>query len=120
LAGAGECAATLNAELPKLNVSRVLRDALLARLACRHEGALTCAGCGVSVEPAVLRLETRRSLYDEIYRRLAELVPHGGSVQGAARVVNNVAERFGVPIWPEIRTTRAERESLRDAERAAG
>jgi hypothetical protein len=114
-----ELAATLRAELPKLNVSRVLRGALEGLLVCRHDGPLACSACAASIEPGALRLEARRSMYEDIYQRLVDLIPGGGSAEGAARVVNGVAARYGVDVWPEPRRTRAEHRQDADR-RAAG
>lgn len=119
-----ELLATVRGELPTLNVSRVLRGALEGLLECRHDGLLACSACAATIEPGALRLEARRQMYEDIYRRLSDLIPHGGSMEGAARVVNGVAARYGVETWPEVRRTRAERRAdahpSADAKRDAG
>ncbi|HLY82058.1 MAG TPA: hypothetical protein VKQ71_03685 [Acidimicrobiales bacterium] len=102
-------------ELPGLNVSALLQEALRARLKCSHDG-LECRGCGARFGSTELVVGGMQRFYGEALNALDDLVyGAGGTAEGAARVLRRVAERFGLEVSrPLPRPTRAQRGTGRD------
>lgn len=87
----------LKAELPDVNVSAVLQDAIRGLLDCDHE-RLACADCGEPVDGSVVDAgEALAAFWAELLHEWGPLVDKGGTAEGAARVGKAVAMRFGVP-----------------------
>lgn len=106
----------LRAAHPALNVSQVLQDALRALAACPHE-QLVCEACQAVVDRRSVGARLLDALYVDLIDALEHLLFSGGTVEGAARVTKNVAERHQVAAAfrrPLPRFTRAEREAAKD------
>lgn len=88
--------ARVKEQLPDLNVSAVLQDALRGILDCGHEH-LTCADCGEPVDGSVATGEELAAFWGELLWAWQPLVDRGGTAEGAARVGKEVAVRMGVP-----------------------
>jgi post-segregation antitoxin (ccd killing protein) len=105
--------------LPHLNISGALQEALRGRLSCSHK-RLACAECAAPLEARELVDEALSRFYGDALWNLDELVRTGGTAEGSARVLKNVAERHGVTRainTPLPRATRANREAWIKAER---
>lgn len=83
-------------QLPDLNVSGVLQDALRRLLECEHERAV-CADCGEPVELTAAAGEALEMFWRELLYAWGPLVDRGGTAEGAARVAKVVAVELGVP-----------------------
>lgn len=106
-----ELAGSVRARLPDLNVSAVLQDALRERLGCHHDRAV-CAACALPVDVHAAGTVRLERFYCDVLDALVDLVAHGGTAEGAARVVKDVATRHQLPVAakrPLPRPTRAER-----------
>ena len=100
-------------ELPDLNLSGLLQQALEAALDCDHD-RWVCADCGEDVDTTEVCRGAWAELYDELWWSLESLVDRRGTAEGAAKVLRDVAERMGVPgagRRPLLRPNRAMRES---------
>lgn len=100
-------------ELPDLNVSGVLQDALRALLDCDHRH-LTCADCGGAVDPTTVAGTAMHELWRELLWAWEPLVDRHGTAVGAATVGKDVAVRLGVPgadMMPLPRPSRSMREA---------
>lgn len=87
----------LREELPDVNVSAVLQQALRGLLDCEHE-RLACADCGEPVDGSAADVgEALAAFWGELLHEWQALVDKGGTAEGAARVGKAVAMRFGVP-----------------------
>lgn len=89
-----ELAKRVKEELPDLNVSAVLQQALRERLACEHE-RYVCADCGEDVDAEDVAREAMGLLWAELLWAWQPLVDRGGTAEGAARVGKEVAVRMG-------------------------
>lgn len=110
-----ELNATIKQELPDVNVSAVLQDALRALLGCRHD-RVSCAACAKPVDLRSLIDEALCSLYLDLHWKFVELIDRGGTVEGAARVAKEIATRHRVSCAPNIalaRPSRAQRQRQR-------
>ena len=111
-------------EMPGLNVSGVLRDALSSLVECPHDG-LVCACCGATSERRALADVALSQFYREVMWQLRDPVGRCATAEGAARVVQQVARSWEVPEvdrTPLPRPTKSQRarahmEILREAER---
>jgi hypothetical protein len=111
-----ELFAAIREHLPGLNVSRTLQDALAALLGCEH-GCLACAACGTTIDRADVVAQELDAFYGDVLNRLEPLVWKVGTAEGAARILRDVALRYGVTAagWrPLPRPTRAERQLALD------
>ncbi|MFL6144524.1 MAG: hypothetical protein ACJ72N_22010 [Labedaea sp.] len=92
-----ELEALVRDQLPGLNVSALLQDALRARLACRHD-ELECARCGHRLDHAGLVDQAVGRFYADVVWEVGELVRRsaGATAEGAARVIKRVAADKGV------------------------
>lgn len=85
------------ADLPELNVSAVLQQALRGLLDCQHE-RLACADCGEPVDGSAADTgEALAAFWSDLLHEWGPLVDRGGTAEGAARVGKAVAVRMGVP-----------------------
>lgn len=106
-----ELAARVRAEMPGLNVSGVLQEALRDRIVCDHR-ELTCTCCGARVLRAELELTVLGAFYAEALWRLREPVARCATAEGAARVLADLARSWEVPEvdrTPLPRPTRSQR-----------
>ena len=83
-------------QLPDLNVSGLLQDALRGMLECGHE-LLRCDCCGEQVDPDAVAGAALEALYAELLWEWQALVDNRGTAVGAAQVAKRVAVRMGVP-----------------------
>ena len=100
----------IKADLPDVNVSAVVQDALRSLLECDHD-RVACADCGEQVDVVG---EGLTRFWGELLWSWEPLVDRGGTAEGAARVAKSVAVRMGVPgadRMPLPRPTRAMREA---------
>lgn len=105
--------AQVRAHLPGLNVSRVLRDALVERLECHHE-RLECQRCAAVVSPLEAADELLGRFYGDVWERVGELARRAGTAEGAVKALREVGEAYGVSAvarYPLVRSTRATREA---------
>jgi hypothetical protein len=108
----------LRAELPDLNVSRALQEALRSLLTCAH-GDLCCQRCSKPLYRQDVAEEALSAFYVDVWDRLDLLVRKVGTAEGAARILRDVAVRHGVATagWrPLPRPTRGERQLALDLE----
>lgn len=106
-----ELHATIKRELPGMNVSAVVQGALAAKLDCRHD-ELVCAGCATPVDHRALADDAMGQLYADALGDLDPLMRRGGTVEGAIRVLRDVALRHRVTRARQMtlpRPTRANR-----------
>jgi hypothetical protein len=111
-----ELAARVRAELPGVNVSGVLQEALQARLGCRHGDVLLCASCRASMTATEITRAALDAFYLDAAEGLEELLWAGGTVEGCARVLKHIGTRHQIPVAahrPLPRLTRAARASAR-------
>lgn len=81
--------------IPNLNVSRLAQDSLRGLMSCDHK-EVACARCAVPMELEDLVDGPLSRFYADALWALGELVHAGGTAEGAARVLKDVAERHGV------------------------
>lgn len=86
----------VRAELPELNISNVLQEALRDRLGCRHDRAV-CARCSAPLDPWSMANERLDRFYLDLIDALAELMLRPGTVEGACRVAKEIGERAQIP-----------------------
>lgn len=111
-------------EMPGLNVSGVLQDALSKLVDCDH-AELGCTCCGAKVQRQALADVALSRFYQEIMWQLREPVSRCATAEGAARVVQTIARSWEVPAvdhTPVPRPTKSQRarahmELMREAER---
>jgi len=119
-----ELAALVRDEMPGLNVSGVLQEALRARVSCDHR-ALGCACCGANVARTDVEHAILAGFFREAMWRLQDPVSKCATAEGAARVLVDLARAWEVPDWERVplpRPTRAQRarahaELVREVER---
>lgn len=103
--------ATFKKRFPRVNVSAICQAALAALLECRHD-QLACAACATSIDRHELADRALSSFYSDVLDRLHPLVTRGGTAEGAARVLRDVAGRHAITAALRIplpRPTRGER-----------
>lgn len=87
----------VKAELPEVNVSAVLQEALRSLLDCDHD-RLACADCGEPVDGSVVDAEEAlAAFWSDLLHEWGPLVDRGGTAEGAARVGKAVAIAHGIP-----------------------
>lgn len=89
-------AADVKEQLPDLNVSGLLQEALRSLLDCDHD-SVVCADCGEPVDAVAVAGEAMGEFYAALLWAWEDLVDRGGTAEGAARVAKDVAVRMGVP-----------------------
>ena len=112
----GELDAQVRENLPGVNISAVLQEALRQMLDCEHEH-LRCADCGEAVDSSAAVGNALSKFWGELLWTWQPLVDRGGTAEGAARVGKEVAVRLGVPraeTQPLPRPTRRAREASTD------
>jgi hypothetical protein len=103
----------VRSEMPDLNLSGLLQQALRQALDCAHE-RWVCADCGEDVDTDEVCRGAMKELWDELWWSWEPLVDRRGTAEGAAKVGRDVAVRMGVPgaaMRPLLRPTRAMREA---------
>lgn len=108
-------AETLRTQLPHVNVSQLLQGAIRSVLGCHHE-RLACASCSAPVDKWALVDERMDGFYGDVLFALHPVVTRGGTAEGAARVLKEVALRWQIPgakRTPLPRANRAERDAVR-------
>ena len=108
----------LRAQLPGLNVSRAMQEAMRSLLTCEH-GDLSCRRCSMPMDRQEVTEEALSAFYVDVWDRLDVLVRRVGTAEGAARILRDVAIRHGISTagWrPLPRPTRGERQLALDLE----
>jgi hypothetical protein len=101
--------------IPDLNLSGVLQDALRELLGCEHE-QLACRDCAAPLHRAAIVELTLTRFYGDMMEALGPLIRRGGTAQGAAAKVREVATEWRVRLAidaPAPRPTRAERSATK-------
>ena len=83
-------------QLPDVNVSALLQDALRGLLECGHE-RLRCDCCGEMVDPEAVAGAALDAFYAELLWEWQALVDNRGTAVGAAQVAKRVAVEMNVP-----------------------
>lgn len=91
-----ELRAMVKEQLPDLNVSALLQDALRGLLDCGHE-RFCCAACGEGVDASVVAGDALAGFWSELVWAWEPLVDKHGTAVGAAQVAKGVAVAMGVP-----------------------
>jgi post-segregation antitoxin (ccd killing protein) len=102
--------------LPDLNFSEVLRRGLAAALACDH-AELACSCCLAPVARRAIVDDALGLFYGDALDAIDRLVQTGGTCEGAARVLKDVAGRHQVAkaeLLPLPRLSRGQRRHLED------
>lgn len=86
---------TVRTDLEGVNLSAVLQDGLRALLDCRHERAV-CASCAAPVDIDAARADAVHAMTLDVVDRLRPLLAQG-TVEGAGRIVVDVAAAHGAP-----------------------
>ena len=89
-------AARVKDELPDLNVSAVLQQALSGLMECDH-ARVACSDCGAEVDGGAEAMEALDRFWRELLHAWGPLVDRGGTAEGAARVGKAVAVELGIP-----------------------
>jgi post-segregation antitoxin (ccd killing protein) len=113
-----ELDAALRAQLPGINVSKLLQEAIRGVLGCRHE-QLACRRCALPIDRHALLDERLGEFYRDLLWSLEPLVNRIGTAEGAARIAKDVALRFQVPGAEDLplpRPSKANRERAKDLE----
>jgi hypothetical protein len=95
-----------------LNYSGAFQEALIALLGCHHDEVI-CKTCTAHVDVHRLVDEALSRFYGDLVDDLGELVARGGTAEGAARIIKEVAGRHRINVnhRPLPRPTRAERQA---------
>lgn len=110
-----ELVAQLKTDRPSLNLSRFLRDALAELATCRHDAAV-CGHCAAPIDVRALVDVAKERLYLDTLGELGHLVRSGGGTpEGAARIVKEVAQRHQVRAADRQPLPRPTREARRRA-----
>jgi hypothetical protein len=109
-----ELAERVRAELPDLNLSKLVQSALSSARGCIHE-RVTCELCGALIGKAELSAQILEDFYREAMNRLEDLVRKCGTAEGAARILRDVALGHDVGRFrPLPRPTREQRQMALD------
>ena len=103
----------VRSEMPDLNLSGLLQQALRQALDCEHE-RWVCADCGEDVDTDEVCRGAMKEFLDAAWWQLEGLVDRRGTAEGAAKVLRDVAVGMGVPgagMRPLLRPTRSMREA---------
>ena len=105
-----ELAARVEAELPGLNVSAVVQEALRGRLRCDHV-EMACTSCTAVLTREEATEEAILTFWFELVDAIEPMVWRQATAEGAAAAIWRVAGAHGMPVGPVPRPTRAEREA---------
>jgi hypothetical protein len=102
-------------QLPGLNVSAVVRDALSGLLRCDHT-TVVCPECSATLKRSELNTAAVRTFWCELAEGVEQLVWSGATAEGAAAVLWRTGREWDVTSaqGPLPRPTRAEREAARE------
>ena len=109
----GELLDAAREAVPGLNISGVLQEALRDLLECSHE-TLACARCAAQVSRRSVVDTMLTRFYGEMQAAVGALVRRGGTAEGAARALRQVAVDWRLRLamdTPPPRPTRAERQA---------
>jgi hypothetical protein len=105
-----ELEAAMREQLPGLNVSAVLREALHGLLRCDH-AVVRCCGCSADLRRSALEIAAVAGFWRELAPELERLAWAQGTATGAAAVVWRAAGARGVAVGSPPRPNRADRET---------
>lgn len=108
-----ELAAAVRDQLPGVNLSALLQEQLRARLACSHE-LVACVRCTAQIEASELARGPLWAFWREIAAAVEPIVFRVGTATGTAAAAWGVARAHGIPVGPNPRPTRSERETAAD------
>jgi hypothetical protein len=97
-------------QLPDVNVSRLVQEALSGRLACSHE-RVTCVRCTAAFDRTELDRIALAAFWLEVEAAVEPIVFMVGTAEGAAAAAWGVARAQGLTVGTNPRPTRAEREA---------
>lgn len=109
--------ARVRADLPGVNLSATLREALGRLLRCSHD-ELVCSMCAGVIERRVMLDDVLGRFYDDAMWELRTAIAGGGTLEGFGTVLKRVATGYGVSkaaTTPLPRSTRVERRRALDA-----
>lgn len=104
----------VRAQLPEVNVSQLLQEALRGALACQHE-QLACAQCAQPIDRWAMVDERMNGFFSDAMWALIPLVDRGATAEGAARVLKDVAQRWRIPAANRVPLPRPSRAARRTA-----
>lgn len=113
-----ELAREVRRQLPGVNVSGLLQDALRGALEgrCAHR-RLECAVCAEPLDARRVAAVLLDAFYRDLLDALEALLFDGGSIEGAARIAKKIGLHHQIPLAsmrPLPRLTRGEREAAKD------
>lgn len=87
----------VRAQLPDVNVSQLLQEALRGALGCQHE-QLACAQCAQPIDRWAMVDERMDGFFRDAMWRIGELVHTGkGTAEGAARILKERGQSWKIP-----------------------
>lgn len=111
-----ELAATVKAQLPRVNVSRTLQEALQRLLGCEHH-ELVCGACSTAIPRVDVVAPPLAAFYADVMGVISVLSRRPGmTVEGVARAIREIGRNHGVAaadVTPLPALTDAERRSRR-------
>lgn len=111
-----ELLAEVRERRPGLNLSEVLRSALGQQLQLCSHGDLRCVCCHEELDRVAMVDQALGGFYDALHEAVSELVHTGdGTAEGAARIMDAVARRWGVSMAERRPVPRPTRRARRDA-----
>ncbi len=115
-----ELRARIREQLPGINLSKELQDALVGRLDCRHD-ELRCARCAARLDRLEAIDAALGRFYGELWEQLGALAHRAGTAEGAVKVLREVGNDFGITDasrLPLVRSTKRARQAAMDAKLA--
>lgn len=116
-----DLAAEVRLRHPGINASQLYQDALRGLITCRHD-VLVCSTCAAHLPSDTVVHRATDALFAGVMEAIEQLLYRGGTAEGLAQVVTNVARRHNVRLAfsrPVPRLTRGEREAIEEERRAS-
>lgn len=101
-------------QVPDVNLSQLLQEAVRGILGCEHLD-LSCESCAKPIDRWALRDEWLDRFYSEVLWALEPLVQRCGTAEGAARVLKDIALRHQIKAAEALPLPRPSRANRRRA-----